>query len=586
MSFRLPRVFATLLLCFLLCASGVASGVARAERIRSFQSVVRANKDASLDVTETIIYDFEGQNKHGIYRDFPISYARNGGTYSLRWKVLGVTDENNAARTYKVEQSGGNLHVRVGDADALISGVQTYVFKFKFWRAVNWFKGAPEVYWNATGTEWQVPIDAATARFYPPAGTDVKQVRTASFVGAQGSATPAQVSVGADSISFSARDLAPHQNLTLVAGLPAGSMVKPPANQSLLWFIADWWSAFAFPLLSLVGMTLLWRARGRDVDGNLPAQVEWSPPRDLTPADVGTLLNERCDMTDILSTLIDLAARGYLVIQDLSTKGAVLGIGAKTDYIFTRTNQQIPLDAPLRQHEKTFLEGLFGTTAPGGQRVTLSSLKNQFYVYLPQIRQSIYRDLTDKNLFKSNPESTRNDYIGAGVVVAGLGLVAIFLGAGFLGSISYGIGLIGAGLVVMLFSGAMPARTALGSRRLRECVGFQRFVQLAEKDRIEKLIGDDPTIFGRLLPYAMVLGVGEIWATKFSGLMQQAPDWYVSNSNGVFMPTLFASNLGSGMGEMGSTFSSQPQSTAGSGGSGFSGGGSGGGFGGGGGGSW
>ena len=585
MPFRLARVFAALFLFGL----ALAPRLARAEIIRSFDSVVRANRNASLDVTETVVYDFEGQNKHGIYRDIPVVYDRNGGVYSLRWQVNGVTDQNGAARTYQTEKSGRDLRIRVGDANVLVSGVQTYVFKLKFWRAVQWFDGAPEVYWNAVGDRWPVAIDAATAHFYPPPGTDISRIKTTSFRGALGAKNPAQTEVEADSVTFGARDLAPREAFTFVAGLPDGSVTKPPALQGLLWFIADWWPAFSLPILSFVGMFLLWRATGRDIEGGLPAQVEWSPPRDLTPADVGTLLNERCDMTDILSTLIDLAARGYLVIEDLSTKGAVLGIGAVTDYAFTRTNQQIPLDAPLRAHETTFLQGLFGSTKAGAGRVTLSSLKNHFYVYLPQIRAAIYRDLTTKNLFKANPESTRNDYIGYGVAVAGLGVLAFF-GAGFLGSIAYGIGLIGAGIIVALFSGAMPARTALGSRRLRECVGFQRFVKLAEKDRIEKLAKDDPTIFGRLLPYAMVLGVGEVWATKFAGLMTQAPDWYYSGTNDMFVPALFVSNLGNGMNQMGTTFSSQPQPQqsdgAGGGSSGFGGGFSGGGFGGGGGGSW
>ena len=583
MPFSLARLSA--LFFALLTLTAWLPSSARAETIRSFESVVRAQKDASLDVTETIVYDFEGARKHGIYRDIPITYSRGNGTYSLRYEVLSVTDQSGNALTYKEEGSNRNLRIRVGDADKWVEGVQTYVFKLKFWRAVNWFDGAPEIYWNATGNEWPVPIQAATARFYPPAGTPVSQLKTTSFYGKTGSKTPAQTNVGADSIFFGARNLAAREGLTFVVGLPSNSMVKPPANQGLLWFIADWWSAFVFPTITFVGMFFLWRAKGRDIEGGLPAQVEWSPPKDLTPAEVGTLLDERCDMTDILSTLIDLAARGFLVIEDLSTKGAVLGIGAKTDYAFTRTNQQMSLDAPLRTHEQTFLRGLFGSTDAGAGRTTLASLKNHFYVHLPTIRQSIYRDLTDKRLFQSNPENTRNLYVVLGVLALGAGLFALFI-SGLLGGFALGYGLIGAGFIVMLFSRWMPAKTALGSRRLRECVGFQRFVQLAEKDRIEKLITDDPTVFGRLLPYAMVLGVGEIWATKFSDLMVEAPDWYHSNSGGSFVPYLFVSNLGSGMNTMGTTFASQPQSSGGSGGSGFSGGGSGGGFGGGGGGSW
>ena len=588
---RLARVFALFILTTWLLVALPTS--ARAETIRNFDAVVRANKDASLDVSETIVYDFEGQSKHGIYRDIPISYRRNLGKYSLRWKIESVGDENGASRPYKLEHKYGAdgeiLRIRVGDADTLVSGVQTYTFKLKYWRAINWVDGAPEVYWNATGNEWPVPIQAATARFIAPPGTDLSQIKTTSYRGALGSKTPAQIKVEADSILFSARDLAPREGLTLVAGLPANSVIKPPPYQNLLWIIADWWGVVVFPVVAFVAMFNLWRARGRDVDGGLPAQVEWSPPKDMTPAEVGTLMNERVDMADILSTLIDLAARGYLVIEDLSTKGIVGNIGATTDYAFTRTGKQIPLDAPLRAHEQTFLRGLFNSTDANAGRVTLASLKDRFYIHLPQIRESIYRDLTDKQFFQSNPETTRQNYIGYGVLIGGAGIVAIFL-AGFLGTIAYGIGLIAAGLIVAAWARAMPAKTAIGSQHLRECLGFQRFVQLAEKDRIEKLISDDPTIFGRLLPYAMVLGVGEIWAQKFSDLMHEAPDWYRSNSGDLFVPYLFVSNLGSGMSEMGTTFASQPSQSSGAGGgnSGFSSGGgfSGGGFGGGGGGSW
>ncbi len=337
-------------------------------------------------------------------------------------------------------------------------------------------------------------------------------------------------------------------------------------------------------------MFYLWQTKGRDDERGLPAQVEWSPPADLTPAEVGTLVDENCDMTDILSTLIDLAARGYLVIEELPAHGGVFGIGASKDYAFTRTHQTVPLDEPLKPHEETFLRGMFGDASALGTRVTLSGLREVFYVHLEPMRDSIYQSLTTKRLFKTNPKTTRSDIVGAALTIGMVGIGAIIF-AQILGSISYGIGLIIAGLIVFAFARLMPARTALGSRKTRECVGFQRFVKLAEKDRIEKLISDDPTIFGRLLPYAMVLGVGEVWATKFAGLMQSPPDWYVSPGYGPFVPTIFVSDLGSGMNSMGTALSSRPAPVqsdgAGGGSSGFGGGGfSGGGFGGGGGGSW
>ena len=585
----MPARFARLLL-LLTAFFFIPNRPARAEKIVSFESNVRAEKDASLDVDETIVYDFEGAQRHGIFRDIPTVYRRNAGTYSLRYEVQSVGNKSGGARPYALERNGDDLRIRIGDANTLVSGVQVYRIKMKFWRAVNWFDGAPEVYWNATGNQWPVPIESATARFFPPPGTDVSALKLKSFRGALGSTQEATAEIEDGAAVFAAQNLAPREGLTLVVGLPANAIEKPPATQALWWFVRDWWGAFAIPLLAAGAMFYQWQTKGRDVDGGLPAGVEWSPPQDLTPAEVGTLINESCDMTDILSTLIDLAARGYLVIEELPAQGGVLGLGAKKDYVFTRTRQDIPLDAPLKPHERTFLQGLFGDLAPSGRRVTLSSLENHFYMFLPQIQTSIYSGLTRNRLFASNPETTRNDYTGIGAILAVAGFFALFL-VPFLGSISWGIGLIIAGAIVFASARAMPARTALGSRKLRECLGFQRFVKLAEKDRIEKLITDDPTIFGRLLPYAMVLGVGEVWATKFAGLMTQAPDWYVSPGYGPFLPHVFVSDLGYGMNSMGSTFASKPAPVqsdgAGGGSSGFGGGGfSGGGFGGGGGGSW
>ncbi len=565
--------------CLLLCLSLFVSS-AQAEVIRSFYAEIRAQKDTSLSVLETIQMDFETSQRHGIFRVIPVVYDRNGGKYTLYLDVLSVTDEKGAAYAYSQSRQGRDLTLKIGDAETTVSGLHTYKLRYNVRRAVNFFGESPEFYWNATGDQWPFAMQSAAARFYPPPGVDVKSVKTASFFGPPGSTTPANVKIEADSVLFTTRNLAPGSGLTLVAGLPAGSLNKPSAIQNFLWFFADWWPLFTFPVLAASVIGLIWNSSGRDVEGGMAAQVEWAPPKDLSPAEVGTLIDERCDMTDIVSTLIDLAARGYLRIEEIETQ-KILFFQSK-DYAFHRTRGH-NADDHLAPHETTFLRGVFGTEAAGDNTVLMSSLKNNFYVNLAPMRDSIYDSLTKKRLFTANPDTTRGKYHGIGIVVLGLGVAAgIFLG------LATGIGLALAGIIVFLSAKAMPAKTATGSRKLRECVGFQRFVTLAEKGRIEKLITDDPTIFGRLLPYAMVLGVGDAWADKFAGLLTEPPDWYSGAGYNTFSTHVFVNSLGSGMNSMGQTFQSQPapKSTGGSGGSGFSGGGSGGGFGGGGGGSW
>ena len=549
---------------------------------------------------------------------------------------------------YKTSRKGRNLDIRIGDADTLVTGVKTYKLHYTVLRAVNFFDGKPEVYWNATGDDWVFDIEQATARFYPPTNVSLDQLKTQSFFGPPGATQPASSEVEDNDIAFYTKNLNAGEGLTFVIGLPEGSVVPPSLAQTFLWYFMDWWPAFILPFLVLLTLIALYLRGGRDIDGNQAVAVEWAPPSDLSPAEVGTLMDERCDVSDIISTLLDLAARGYLQIHENEKKG-FLFLSSK-DYTFVR-NAPDPAGDVLAKHEKEFLDGLFESSigssleasimeviaahqknrpqpapppkqaaganafglsdpaalltartvstqkqtsttptpppapvapAPTGQAVQLSDLKNKFYTHVGPIRDYIYEELTNKNLFVNNPEATRGTYKGAALILGFAGFVL------FSFSLPWAIGLLISAALTYLSMNAMPAKTAKGSRKLRECEGFARFVRLTEKPRLEMMHKENPEIFGRLLPYAVVLGVADQWAEGFEGLLTEPPSWYFPYGYGtgyMFSSRMFMNDIGNSMNTMSSTFTSAP-SSAGSGGSGFSGGGVGGGFGGGGGGSW
>ena len=109
--FSLRRFAALFALLF-----SASTRVAHAEIIRSFESDVTLNADASLDVTETIEMDFQGARRHGIYRKIPISYPRAGKTCKLDWKVKSVTMDGKKA-TVLTTHPGPDISLRIGDAD-------------------------------------------------------------------------------------------------------------------------------------------------------------------------------------------------------------------------------------------------------------------------------------------------------------------------------------------------------------------------------------------------------------------------------------------------------------------------------------
>jgi uncharacterized membrane protein YgcG len=394
--------------------------------------------------------------------------------------------------------------------------------------------------------------------------------------------------------------------LTFVLGLPKGVLEPASSFREFWWKIGDNIAFFLvalMPLLALAAMLYLYLRFGRDPGRRMPIVVQYEPPSELSPAEVGTLLDERIDTPDIVSTAIDLAVRGYLTIQEEETK-AFLFLTNK-DYRFEKLK---PADDALRPHERVFFNALFAS----GDSVPLSSLRNKFYSSISWIRSAIVHEMLDKGLFPRDPARVRQFYrsVAAGAAVVPIGLGIVLLSSGRVRSfmppepavffVFSAVCLLLTFLAVRLFVNAMPAKTAKGARLARYCLGFQEFVTRVEKDRIERMSKEDPTLFERVLPYAVVLGCADEWAERFEGLLTEPPSWYRSSSftPGRFDSRSLVSGLGRSMHSMGSTLTSQPRPRgsgfggirfgAGHGSSGFSrsGGGSGGGFGGGGGGSW
>ena len=141
--------------------------------------------------------------------------------------------------------------------------------------------------------------------------------------------------------------------------------------------------------------------------------------------------------------------------------------------------------------------------------------------------------------------------------------------------------------VVGILTAGTMAVSALYRRRTREyaetlggIVGFRDYIRLAEKDKMETMLEENPSFYYDILPYAQVLGVSDIWTDKFAGLSMQPPYWAMNTHVSLFDVYVIHSLLRSTSATLSHSFHSLPQGASGSGG-GFGGGGFGGGGGGG-----
>ena len=542
-----------------------------AEEIKDFYTEMLISHDGSVGVQEDIEYDFGSEYKHGIVREIPYEYQIGIKNYNLRMHPNRATNFDGLPYEKRVSRDRGRLILRIGDPDKVVSGVKNYRIDYTVDGAITFFKDHDEIYWNVTGNEWKVPIARASAKVYfdngVPQGTTAK-----CYTGVYGSkAEECRFSVTLTGIEFNAlSSFRAGEGLSIVIGVPKGYFEEPSRLSKFSWFVSDNWF-FTLPFLTLFLISYVWYSMGRDPDGKGVVAVRYEPPADITPAEAGTLMDESADILDITSTVVDLAVRGFLKIEE--TESTKFIFFSDRDYKLIKLRD--PVDGELKAHEDKVFSGLFGA---GKDKVMISELKDNFYKVLPPIKAALYQELISSRYFPSNPENIRKifKWIGIGIIVASMFLFQ-----------SWGIKLSIAlsGLFVLMFSRIMPRKTKKGSLAKEELLGFREFIERAEKDRIERLAKNDPTLFDRVLPYALVFGLGDRWADAFKDMYKSPPSWYYSPRYGdTFAPRIFVSDLGRSITVMSSSFASSPRR---SGGSGFGGGGfSGGGFGGGGGGSW
>jgi uncharacterized membrane protein len=372
--------------------------------------------------------------------------------------------------------------------------------------------------------------------------------------------------------------------LTIDVYIPKDILKEPGALTKVLWFIGGNPIVF-LPPVTLVAMFGLWWYKGRDPDPGMSVAPMYEPPAGISPAEAGTLLDDSIHPRDITSTMVDLAVRGYIKIEEVAEKGLVF---SHKDYVFHLLKPREQWAAEVAPHERVMLENVFAD----GVETRLSSLKNRFYTAVPVIREDIMSALKQKGVYLLDPESANGYSLVAGVGILIPFAIAQFMGwANFFNSIPLLIGcvLISA-LIWWLFARVMTAKTVKGARTRIAVLGFQEFMNRVDGERLKTM---PPTTFEKFLPFAMALGVEHHWAQAFAGIVKDPPSWYVAPGGYLpgmgFNPILFSSSMHGMAADMHQVFVSAPRaSSSGSGwgsGGGFGGGGgfSGGGFGGGGG---
>ncbi len=615
-------------------ASGANGYAADYRYFESYDVNIKVQENNVLLITETIVADYNVLRTygHGIIRSIPtkLDFTFPDGTRKT-FHVI-VSDIKVPGQQFTKSSSGSYIDLKIGDPNKYATGKVTYVISYKYDIGYDYYGKEDFLYFNVIGTEWNASIKTATFSVEMPKSFDSSKV--AAYYGSYGSSGRMQVTVVGNVISGKMQDLGVYQGITLDVGLPEGYFVgtrqgPPFVPILLLGFVAI-----------VVVSAVLFLLFGRD--GKVVQTVEFTAPDGLTPAEVGYIIDGSVDNRDITSLIIYWADKGYLTLEEQKNKD-----------IEINKVRSLPDDA------KDFENRMFSALFKGGDSVKVSELKNTFYTTMESMKTQVEFTFRSRRIFTQTSVKLQGligfltalpialsffgaiyfdtqSFTASGIlsllllgliigpvyalinlakkwrglepgkrmlrlVVSVVLLCVVFFVYLAIMSFMFDLFLLAAGSLVATMLTAFCAmfirkRTDSGLRLYGQILGLRNFIDRAEKDRIEKMVEENPNYFYSILPYAYVLGVTDKWAKNFEriGLQPPPPVWYSGYYRGdVFSTMVFMHMINNSMHSINTSFVSRPAPQGGyrgggGFGGGFGGGGgfSGGGFGGGGGGGW
>jgi uncharacterized membrane protein YgcG len=547
-----------------LPALPAAASAGDGERITAYDVQLTPERDGSLQVQETITYLFGGDPRHGIDRDIDTEQPYDG-SHHRRYPVSGVqVTSADAPAQVQVSGGGSRTTLRIGDPDRTITGQHTYRISYRVAAATTRFADHDELYWNAVGPDWTVPVDTITVRV-----TGEQVTKATCFEGRPGgSAGCPSAQASGSTATYRGGPLAAGDVLTVVAAFPPGTVAGAQpilSDRTTVRRFLVGNPAAAVPLiLVLLGGPLFLLVRGlrRKREQEAPAlpyrsRHQPEPPPGLRPLLANTLLTGSFKTVDPVAVLLDLSARGYLSITPLS----------KRDWRLVAARGP---DPSLRPEEVEVLRAAFAKSPD----TTLAAAARALTRTRGRLRTIARTAVVEQGWYRSAPGGGRVGLIALGVAMIVLSLPLTFVLGFALHAGLAGPGLFAGGILMLAHAGTKPSpRTPEGEIARSQLLAFKQTLagidpsRLPAEQREAQLAG--------LLPYAVVLGLAPQLASAFLAAGVVAGG-YAYTSNPMWWST-FAGDA---------TRATSPASSSSGGSSGFSGGSAGGGGGGGGGGSW
>ena len=124
------------------------------ESIKNYDVFITIQKDGILNISENINYNFDGRQKHGIYRKIPLKFGSEVEVFNVL--------KNGKKENFDIFDEAKYKIVKIGKQDVLLeNGIYNYQIDYKMKKAITEYGNQYEIYFNGIGQEWGVPIEKA-----------------------------------------------------------------------------------------------------------------------------------------------------------------------------------------------------------------------------------------------------------------------------------------------------------------------------------------------------------------------------------------------------------------------------------------
>ena len=542
---KLNNIFSIIFAFFTLFFLSTKSLIA--ERITNYEVTVQINKNGTLTVNEVIDYDFDGAAKHGIYRDIPLRSKKNGVDIYKSYIKMNSIKRNGISEEYSTQLFDEGIRYKVGSANKFVEkGVNKYEFNYMIYNAVFEKNGIYQVYFNAIGQFWKVPIEKAIVNIKfgnekPVTENEISKLDI--FTGEYGQSGKDYIS----NLNNGTIEIKTNKVLQAYNGLSFRLNLKTDNISPTFWDKLQT-LYYAHPLIVAGPLVIIllaiygfitWYIFGRDV-GKKAIVPEFNIPKDIS-AMYAAYINGVREPKEILTIgVLSLLSKGYVEADDEE------GNGKNVKYTLSNSKRSKP---ELANEEKIVFNSLSDTGYIFKKERSLYDASNKILkLFKNKYKKEVYKDNKIFNfafilgiIVTFMISSTANSGT-AGNIYGVISLVIVAAIFGFIANaifsilkeiygnenkflkiikwivilfiaILYGVlNFIVIGIIVtmhIIYSRSIGKYTVDGMRKKEYLEGMKMYIKTAEANQIMKFTDVDELVayFKEILPYAVALGV-------------------------------------------------------------------------------